>query len=266
VSQTLARPEAQLAASIEAAGIGGFDALLVLGSGLGAFGDNLEDARAVGFDKLAGMPRSAVPGHAGRFVRGKVGSAEVLIQQGRVHLYEGWSAEEATRSVRAAALVGARVLLLTNAAGGLRTEWPVPSLMQLDDHLNLTGRTPLRPGEGGLGSPYCPRLAAALQEAAKATGVDLHTGTYAGLLGPTYETPAEIRHLDSIGADAVGMSTVCEALAGHAAGMSVAAISCITNPAAGIATGPLNHEEVVEAGAAIAADFERLLRHAVPSF
>lgn len=264
MSQTLARPEAELAASLEAAGIGGFHALLVLGSGLGAFGDSLEDARAVSFDELAGMPRSAVPGHAGRFVRGKVGSAEVLIQQGRVHLYEGWSAEQATRSVRAAATAGARVLLLTNAAGGLRPEWPVPSLMQIADHLNLTGRTPLRPGEGGVGSPYCPRLAGILQDAAKATGVGLNAGTYAGLLGPTYETPAEIRHLDSMGADAVGMSTVCEALAGHSAGMSVAAISCITNPAAGIATGPLNHEEVVEAGTAIAADFERLLRHAIP--
>ena len=257
-------PENELASSLAGAGLGGFEMLLVLGSGLGAFGDSLEDALAVSFTDLLGMPRSAVPGHAGRFVRGRLGGVEVLVQQGRVHLYEGWSVEEATRAVRAAASLGAKSLVLTNAAGGLRREWPVPSLMRLSDHLNWTGKTPLRKGEGGYGSPYDPGLAKALDQAARETEVPLHQGVYAGLLGPSYETPAEIQHLAGAGADAVGMSTVCEALAGHGAGLRVAAVSCITNPAAGISAGPLDHGEVVESGAAIAADFERLLRRAVP--
>ena len=143
-----ARPEDQLATSMAGAGIEGIEVMLVLGSGLGAMADSLEEARPLPFGDLAGMPRSAVPGHAGRFVVGRLEGVPVLVQQGRVHLYEGWSAEEATRSVRAAAQLGVRSLVLTNAAGGMRPEWQVPSLMRLTDHLNLTGRSPLRPGEG----------------------------------------------------------------------------------------------------------------------
>lgn len=257
-------PEYALADSLSAADFGGFDVLLVLGSGLGALGDSLDGARVAAFTDLAGMPHSQVPGHAGRFVRGKIGAVDVLVQQGRVHLYEGWSAEAATRSVRAAGLLGAKSLLLTNAAGGIRKEWSVPSLMRVSDHLNLTGRSPLRRGEGGYGSPYDPRVAQCLDGAAEAQGLTLHAGVYAGLLGPSYETPAEIRRLAAAGADAVGMSTVCEALGGHAAGLAVGAVSCISNPAAGIASGPLNHDEVVDAGAAISDHFASLVREAVP--
>lgn len=166
--------------------------------------------------------------------------------------------------MRAAGLLGASGLLLTNAAGGMQSEWPVPSLMRITDHLNLTGRSPLRSTEGGFGSPYDPRLGQALEEAADARKLVLHSGIYAGLLGPSYETPAEIRHLAAAGANAVGMSTVCEALAGHAAGLAVGAVSCISNPAAGIASGPLCHDEVVDAGLAIADDFTVLVREAVP--
>jgi len=245
-----------LASELEAAGLGGAEILLVLGSGLGSFGERLEDARSVSFDALPSVPASSVPGHAGRFLRGRVGGREVLCQQGRVHLYEGHSPEVVTRVVRAAAALGVPRVLLTNAAGGLEREWSLPALMRVTDHLDLTARTPVAEVSG---SPYDLTLGGLLEEAATRAGVLLHAGTYAGLVGPGYETAAEIRWLGRLGASAVGMSTVHEALAARGSGMEVAAVSCITNPAAGIATGPLNHEEVVEAGLRASADFAALV-------
>ncbi|MCP3914429.1 MAG: purine-nucleoside phosphorylase [bacterium] len=254
----------RLADGLAQGGAAGARVALVLGSGLGSFAERLENARTIGFDELDDMPKSRVPGHAGRFVAGELGGVRVVVQSGRVHLYEGWSPTEVTRSVRAFAALGCEALVLTNAAGGLAREWPVPCLMRVSDHINLQSRTPLGANEAGSGSPYDAELARALEEAAERARVELFSGVYAGLLGPSYETPAEIAHLGRIGAHAVGMSTVCEALAGRAAGMRVAAISCISNPAAGISATPLDHGEVVAAGKAIAGDFERLLAEFLP--
>ena len=210
------------------------------------------------------MPGSTVPGHEGRFVIGRVDGVPVICQQGRVHLYEGWSAEVVTRAVRSFQVIGVRALILTNAAGGLTPGLPVPHLMRITDHLNRQGVTPLTPSQATVGVPYDSAVGVALEAAALESGVDLRHGIYVGLLGPSYETAAEIRMLQNLGAQAVGMSTVLEASAAAAAGLAVGAISCITNPGAGIEAAPLDHGEVVEAGRAIAADFARLLRSAVP--
>ena len=255
---------AELRAAIEARGAAAPEVALVLGSGLGAFADTIDDPVIIGFDELPSMPGSTVPGHAGRFVLGHLDGVPVICQQGRVHLYEGWSAEVVTRAVRAFARLGVRALVLTNAAGGLTAGLPVPHLMRITDHLNLQGVTSLLPGEERVCVPYDARVAEALDAASRATGVELRSGVYVGLLGPSYETAAEIRMLQALGAQAVGMSTVLEASSAAVAGIAVGAISCITNPGAGIESAPLDHGEVVEAGQAIAADFARLLRAAVP--
>lgn len=254
---------AELATSLAAHGARGVRVAFVLGSGLGAFADALDHARAIPFESLEGMPRAGVKGHAGRIVLGSVEGIPVLAQQGRVHFYEGHSAAVVTRSVRAYARLGVEVLVLTNAAGGLVTAWPIPTLMRLDDHIDLQGRSSLGLHERGVGSPYDAGAGATLDEVAASLGVGLQRGVYAGLLGPSYETPAEIRHLARMGAHAVGMSTVAEAAVGAAEGMRVAAISCISNAGAGLAPGALNHEEVVAAGRMMAADFTRLLRGSV---
>jgi purine-nucleoside phosphorylase len=166
--------------------------------------------------------------------------------------------------VRAFARIGCRALILTNAAGGLRREWTPPTLMRITDHLNLQGRTPLAEGEAGNRPIYDATFGEEIDRCARDAGVALERGVYAGVLGPSYETPAEIRMLARMGADAVGMSTVCEAQAARAAGMRVAAISCITNHAAGIAARPLSHAEVLEMGGAAAESFARLLLLAIP--
>jgi purine-nucleoside phosphorylase len=238
----------------------------VLGSGLGAFADAFEAARAVPYADLVGMPTSSVPGHAGRLVLGRLSGVSVLALQGRAHLYEGWSVREATRAVRALAGLGVGTFLLTNAAGGLVPEWGVPGLMAIVDHVNLQGRAPLAGSERGTGTPYDAALVEILAAAARGAGVELQRGVYAGLMGPTYETPAEVRMLRRFGAHAVGMSTVQEALAAHASGARVAAVSCITNLAAGITGEKLDHAEVVEAGRQAAASFQALLVAATPGF
>ena len=255
---------AELLAAMEAKGAVTPEVALVLGSGLGAFADTIDDAVSISFDELPSMPGSTVPGHAGQFVLGHVDGVPVICQQGRVHLYEGWSAEVVTRAVRSFQHIGVRALILTNAAGGLTPGLPVPHLMRLTDHLNRQGMTSLTPGQASVGVPYDGAIGEALQAAAVESNVELRSGVYVGLLGPSYETAAEIRMLQNLGAQAVGMSTVLEASAAAAAGLKVGAISCITNPGAGIEAAPLDHGEVVEAGRAIASDFARLLRVAVP--
>lgn len=262
MSEAASRLAGELAAAIDASGSARPTIALVLGSGLGALADGLEDATAVSFEDLPSMPKSTVPGHAGRFVVGDLNGARVLCQQGRVHLYEGHSAEVVTRAVRAFAAIGVRTLILTNAAGGIVADWPVPTLMRVEDHINRQGLTPLSDDERAIGCPYAPEVAAAIDAAAADEGVRLERGVYMGLLGPSYETPAEVRMCAKLGAHAIGMSTVLEASAGHAAGMAVGAVSCITNPAAGISKAPLDHAEVVDAGAQIASDFQRLLGRA----
>lgn len=256
---------AEITGRVAAAGAPAPRVALVLGSGLGAFADTLEDPLVIPFGELEAMPKSTVPGHAGRFVIGHIGGVPTICQQGRVHLYEGWSAEVVTRAARAFGAMGVRSLILTNAAGGLTPGWPIPCLMRIADHVNMQGVTPLGPGQAESSvSPYDTAVAGALSAAATETGVALREGVYVGLSGPSYESAAEIRMLQGLGAQAVGMSTVLEATAGWAAGLRVGAVSCITNPGAGIAAAPLDHGEVVEAGRAIASDFARLLGAAVP--
>ena len=252
-----------LARSLRASGIDGAQIAFVLGSGLGAFAEKLERSRAVTAADLEGLPLGSVPGHAGRILVGEIGGVRVLVQQGRVHLYEGWSAQELTRAVRAFAALGVRALVLTNAAGGIRDGFRPGTLMRIRDHIDLQGRAPLARAERGFGSPWDAELGTALEGAARRAGIALESGVYAGLLGPAYETPAEIRWLRALGADAVGMSTVAEASAGRACGLRVAGISCITNMAAGLSPGMLSHAEVLENGRRAASAFCALLEQSV---
>ncbi len=241
---------------------------LVLGSGLGALADTFEAASAVPYEEIEGMPRSSVPGHAGRLVFGRFEGVEAVAMQGRVHLYEGFSPLDVVFGVRLMRRLGAEVLLVTNAAGGIAERLEVGSLMRIEDHLNLTGRNPLLgPEEPGLGErfvdmtrAYDRELGALAEKVAGEQGVELHRGVYAGLLGPSYETPAEIRMLRTLGADAVGMSTVLEVIAARQAGMRVLGISCITNRAAGLSEGLLSHEEVADVAARVEERFARLVR------
>ena len=253
-----------MSAAFAERGLGGAQVAFVLGSGLGAFADRLQDATAVPFDELPGLPRSGVAGHAGRIVVGELAGRRVLVQQGRVHAYEGRSAAEVTRCVRAIVASGARTVVLTNAAGGLHAAWPPGTLMRVVDHVNRQGLTPLASDEVARGTPYDAELGDVLERAARAAGVGLERGVYAGLPGPSYETPAEIRMLRWLGVDAVGMSTVLEAAAAHATGARVCALSLITNFAAGITGEKLSHEEVVATGKAAAQKFQSLLEHALP--
>ena len=232
---------------------------LVLGSGLGAFTDRLEIAARFPFSTL-GLPQSTVSGHAGELVLGSLGPAHLAVFSGRVHLYEGREPAEVVAAVRCAAAHGIGRLILTNAAGTLHPDHPPGDWMMLTDHLNLTGRSPLTgsPAFIDLSEVYSRAWRDRFGAAATAAGATLHTGIYAGLCGPQYETPAEIRMLRTMGADAVGMSTVLEAIAARAAGMEVAAFSCLTNWAAGLA-GPLSHGEVIATGRAAAHGFADLL-------
>ena len=258
----MSAPVETLARSLREHGLEGAELAFVLGSGLGAFAERLERVRSVPAADIEGLPRSGVPGHAGGIAAGEIGGVRVLVQQGRVHLYEGWSAEEVTRAVRSFARLGVHTLVLTNAAGGIRAGFRPGTLMRIADHIDLQGRTRLDPAQRGFGSPWHAGAGRALENAAMQARIALESGVYAGLLGPAYETPAEIRWLRAIGADAVGMSTIAEALAGRAAGMRVAGVSCITNLAAGLAQAPPSHAEVLETGKRVAHEFCTLLEHA----
>ena len=238
----------RLIEALRSQGVADCELAIVLGSGLGVLVERVRDARSIAYADLEGMPKSSVPGHAGKLVIGTLDGVRVVLQQGRVHLYEGFSADEATRAVRAFARLGVRKLLLTNAAGSLRLESPPGTLMRIEDHLDLQGRIRLPRTTAALGTPWDARLGAALDAAAMQAGQTVPRGIYAALFGPSYETPAEIRMLRTIGADAVGMSTVAEACAAHAAGARVCGVSCLTNYAAGITSDVPNHEEVVEEG------------------
>lgn len=234
---------------------------IVLGSGLGGLTEQLREEAVVPYAELEGVPVSRVPGHAGQFVFGSLGTTPVVVAQGRVHLYEGWSAREVTAAVRWMAERGVQHLVLTNAAGSLNPDFPPGSWMILRDHLNLTGTSPLS------GSPhfldmtevYSRRLRDRFAKAASVTGSVLLQGVYAGLPGPEYETPAEVRMLRTLGADAAGMSTVLEAIHAHALGIEVVAFSCLTNWGAGLGDSPLTHAEVLAVGARAADDLARLL-------
>lgn len=220
----------------------------VLGSGLGPLADAVVVERQVPFAQ-AGLPVSSVPGHAGNFLFGKLGLSPVVLMQGRVHLYEGHPPRTVTAGVRWMAEHGVRRLILTNAAGTLNPDFKPGSWMMFSDHLNLTGTSPLEGADFvDLTTAYDPAWREQFRNAAAASGMPLHEGVYAGLRGPQYETPAEIRMLRTLGADAVGMSTVLETIQARSLGLTVTAFSCLTNWAAGISRTPLDHREVLEAG------------------
>jgi purine-nucleoside phosphorylase len=241
---------------------------LVLGSGLGALADVIEDGQSVSYTEVPGMKASAVVGHAGRFRAGKLFGRSVVAMQGRVHLYEGHSPAHVVLGVRLMLQLGAKTLLVTNAAGGIRSDLTPGTLMVIDDHLNLTGQNCLvGPDDPALGprfpdmsEAYDPQLRASAQRVATGMQLPIATGVYAGLLGPTYETPAEIRMLRTLGADAVGMSTVLEVIAARHMGARVLGISCITNLAAGISNKPLSHAEVEETARESRERFARLIQ------
>ncbi len=232
---------------------------IVLGSGLGVLAEVVEIHREVAFGE-AGLPAAAVPGHAGKFVFGTLGGSPVVLMQGRLHLYEGHSPQQVAAGVRWLARQGVERLVLTNAAGTLNPHFAPGAWMMLADHLNLTAASPLQGAEFiDLTSAYDPQWRAAFRAAAMVQGMTLHEGVYAGLRGPQYETPAEIRMLRTLGADAVGMSTVLETIQARALGLRVAAFSCLTNWAAGMSPAALDHHEVLAAGRQAAQAMVRLL-------
>jgi purine-nucleoside phosphorylase len=245
---------------------------LVLGSGLGAFANEIEGAARIEYRNIPNFPRSTAIGHAGRMVIGKIADVPVAIMQGRVHLYEGYSPREVIFPMRVMARMGIRAVLLTNAAGGINTNFKQGCLVVLRDHINLQGTNPLiGPNDERFGERFPdmtqvywkPYQAAALQEG-KRLGIEIAEGVYAAMSGPSYETPAEIRFLRTIGADLVGMSTVPETIAAAHMGIRVLGISCVTNMAAGILDQPITTEEVMETGERVKANFVALLRAAIP--
>ncbi len=239
---------------------------IVLGSGLGRFAENLPQTFSVDYGAIDGLPVSGVPGHAGRFVVASLAGQPLLIAQGRVHLYEGWSAQDVVKNISLMHAIGIRKILLTNAAGTLNSSYLPGSWMMLSDHINLLGASPLSGGPNfvDMSHVYSPRLRGIFLQIAKEAGITLHEGVYAAMHGPQFETPAEIRMLKAIGSDAVGMSTVPEAIQARALGMEVAGFSCLTNWAAGLSPTPLSHEDVHAVGQDAAGQMIELLLKALP--
>lgn len=245
---------------------------LVLGSGLGAFADEFSDAKRIPYAKIPHFPRSTAIGHAGQLVIGTVEGVEVAGMQGRVHLYEGYSVEEVARPVRVFARMGLKAVILTNAAGGIKREFTQGRLVVISDHINLQGVNPLSgPNDEHFG-PRFPDMSSAYDKKfreltlaeGRLLGINLGEGVYAALAGPSYETPAEIRSLRSIGADLVGMSTVTEVIAARHSGLRVLGISCVTNAAAGVLDQPLDHRDVLETAERVKSQFIGLLRAVIP--
>ncbi|MCO4100771.1 purine-nucleoside phosphorylase [Gemmatimonas sp.] len=243
---------------------------IVLGSGLGGLADRLAHAVRIPFSHIPGFPQVTVAGHAGQLIVGTLASRPVVMLAGRFHMYEGHDAGLAAFPVRVLHALGAPVYVASNAAGGVRRTFEAGDLMLIADHMNLMFRNPLiGPTEQGderfpdMSDPYDPGLRVLMREAAHAVNVPLHEGVYCGLVGPTYETPAEVRMLERLGADAVGMSTVPEVIMARAIGMRAVAVSCITNKAAGLSHEKLSHAEVMDAGRAVAGRFEGLITECV---
>ena len=237
---------------------------VVLGSGLNVLVEGADSENSVNYSEFPELPKPSVPGHTGRFVLGNIGKTPVIFAQGRVHLYEGYSAGDVTAAVRILAGTGIKRLILTNAAGAANENFSPGSWMMISDHLNLTGTTPLLGSAQflELTQTYSKDWRTKFNRAAEAENITLHEGVYAGLLGPQYETPAEVRMLRQLGADAIGMSTVLEAIQARALGLEVAGFSCLTNWAAGIGKAPLSHDDVLETGKEAAEEFARLLERA----
>jgi len=245
---------------------------LVLGSGLGGFADELAEATRIPYAQIPSFPQSTAIGHAGQMVIGKAEEIPVAVMQGRVHLYEGYSAAQVAFPMRVFGRMGIRAVVITNAAGGINLEFKQGALVVITDHINLQGHNPLVGVNDERFGPRFPDMTQAYFKpyreialaAARKLGKAVYQGVYAGLLGPSYETPGEIRYLRTIGADLVGMSTVAEVIAARHMGIKVLAISCVTNMAAGILDKPLNHEEVLETGRRVQGDFVMLLRAVLP--
>ena len=243
---------------------------IVLGSGLGTLADRLTDARRVPYVEVPGFHAPKVDGHRGELIVGQLGGREVICLAGRFHMYEGYPARVSAFPIRVLHALGAPRLFVSNAAGGVRRSFRAGELMRIVDHLNLTGQNPLtgpvEPGDqrfNDMTEAYSVDLGERLDAAAQVLGVALAQGVYAGLLGPNFETPAEVRMLERLGADAVGMSTVAEVIVARNLGMAVAGISLITNPGAGISPTPLNHAEVMAEGEKAASAFGDLVAHFV---
>ena len=247
---------------------------IVLGSGLGDFARLVDRKAEVSYDSLPGFPVSTVAGHAGKLIFGYVRSVPVVVMQGRVHYYEGYSMEQVVAPIRLMGLLGAKKLLLTNAAGGVNTSFTPGDLMLITDHISAFVPSPLRgenPQELGPRFPdmsrvYDKKMGRAVLEAGEKLGESLQQGVYLQWQGPNYETPAEIRMFRTLGADAVGMSTVCEAIAARHMGLRVCAVSCITNMACGILPQPLSHEEVQQTANRVKDKFQALVLESLESF
>jgi purine-nucleoside phosphorylase len=245
---------------------------IVLGSGLGGFADELSAATAIPYAEIPGFARATVQGHAGRLVVGKIGDSAIAAMQGRFHFYEGYSLEDVTFPIRVLKLLGVRTLILTNASGALNFEFTPGSLMVITDHINLLGVNPLTgpnderfgPRFPDLSNTYAHELQEIVLMEARAMGMKMGRGVYASLTGPSYETPAEIHMVRTLGADAVGMSTVPEAIVARHMGMQVVGISCITNLAAGVSDEPVDHSQVMATGEQVREEFTELLRRVIP--
>jgi len=245
---------------------------LVLGSGLGAFADSLTNPTRIPYSEIPAFPRSTAIGHAGQMVIGKANDVPVAAMQGRVHLYEGYTAQQVAFPIRVFGRMGIRAVILTNAAGGINLNYQQGALVLIRDHINLQGANPLigsNDDRFGVRFPdmthaYASDYRKIAQEEATKLGITLQEGIYAALPGPSYETPAEINYLRTIGADLIGMSTVAEVIAARHMEMKVLAISCVTNMAAGIIDQPLSHKEVMETGERVKSSFEALLRAVLP--
>ena len=247
---------------------------IVLGSGLGDFAKNIKVECEISYDEIEGFPVSTVPGHAGRFIFGYIDQMPVVCMKGRVHYYEGYPITDVVLPIRLMKMLGAKKLFLTNASGGVNESFQAGDLMMLTDHIALFAPNPLIGAnieELGTRFPdmsqvYSKRLQNILTDCAKAEGVDLKQGVYAQLTGPSFESPADIRALKALGADAVGMSTVVEAIVANHMGMEICGVSCVCNLAAGLSPTPLTHEEVQEAADMASEKFANLLLRAVPQF
>lgn len=242
---------------------------LVLGSGLGDFAKNAEDSYSIEYKNIEGFPVSTVTGHEGRYIFGKIGEKNVVIMQGRVHFYEGYDMQQVVLPIRLMGLMGIKSLILTNAAGGVNTSYAPGDLMMITDHITSFTHSPLigkNIDELGSRFPdmsevYNREQSGILADTAKKLGIKLQKGVYLQTTGPNYETPAEIRMFRLLGADAVGMSTACEAMAAVHMGISVSGVSCITNMAAGVSKAPLNHEEVKETALRVSENFTKLIKN-----
>jgi purine-nucleoside phosphorylase len=245
---------------------------VILGSGLGAFADKLESATRIPYERIPNFPSSTAIGHAGQLVVGKSSGVPVAVMQGRVHRYEGYSPAEVVFPMRALWRLGIRAVVITNAAGGINLGYKPGSFVILRDHINLLGSNPLTGPNDERFGPRFPDMTEAYSKSfrvialdeARRLGIDVHEGIYVAVRGPSYETPAEIRYLRTIGADVVGMSTVPGVIAARHMGIRVLGISCVTNMAAGILDQPLNHDEVLETGKRVSAQFVALLRAIIP--